>query len=426
MNFQFSEAFSRAMDQHDPLARMRDEFILPGPADHKKIYFLGNSLGLQPKRTKEYIQSILDDWSALGVESFFHAHEPWMDYHQALTRPLATVMGCLPEEISVMNQLTVNLHLLMVSFYRPSGKRVKIICESKAFPSDQYMFETHLLSRGLDPKDILIELKPREGEATLRTEDILQQIQRTGNELALVLLGGINYYTGQVLDMEPITKAGQSVGALVGFDLAHAAGNIPLYLHTWNVDFAAWCSYKYLNAGPGAVGGVYIHERFHQDASIPRMAGWWGYEKETRFQMEPGFKPIQTAEGWQLSTPSLILYAAHRSSLSVIEKAGWINILAKQKRLTAWLWFILDHIRQGSTNKSHWEILTPAHEDQHGCQVSLYFPENGKKVFDHLTQKGVMADWREPGVIRVAPVPLYNSYHEVWLFGSYLREMLEI
>lgn len=426
MSFQFTEAFARELDQQDPLSSMRNEFILPGPAGNNKIYFLGNSLGLQPHRTKGYIQTILDDWSALGVESFFHAREPWMDYHQSLTRPLATVMGCHPEEISVMNQLTVNLHLLMVSFYRPSGKRVKIICESKAFPSDQYMFETHLRSRGLDPRDILIELKPREGEATLRTEDILQQIHQTGNELALVLLGGINYYTGQVLDMEAITKAGQSVGALVGFDLAHAAGNIPLQLHAWNVDFAAWCSYKYLNAGPGAVGGVYIHQRFHQDASIPRMAGWWGYEKETRFQMEPGFKPIQTAEGWQLSTPSLILYAAHRSSLSVIEQAGWANILAKQKKLTAWLWFILDQIRQGPANTSQWEILTPAQEDQHGCQVSLYFPENGKKVFDHLTQKGVMADWREPGVIRVAPVPLYNTFHEVWLFGSYLKEMLEI
>lgn len=426
MNFQFSETFARELDQEDPLSSMRNEFILPGPAGNNKIYFLGNSLGLQPHRTKGYIQTILDDWSALGVESFFHAREPWMDYHASLTGPLATVMGCLPEEISVMNQLTVNLHLLMVSFYRPSGKRVKIICESKAFPSDQYMFETHLRSRGMVPEDILIELKPREGEATLQTADILQQIRDTGNELALVLLGGINYYTGQVLDMEAITRAGHAVGARVGFDLAHAAGNIPLQLHAWNVDFAAWCSYKYLNAGPGAVGGVYIHERFHQDTSIPRMAGWWGYEKETRFQMEPGFKPIQTAEGWQLSTPSLILYAAHRSSLSVIEQAGWSNILAKQKKLTAWLWFILDHIRQGSANASQWEILTPVQEDQHGCQVSLYFPENGKKVFDHLTQKGVMADWREPGVIRVAPVPLYNSFHEVWLFGSYLKEMLEI
>lgn len=426
MNFQFSEAFAREMDQQDLLARMRNEFILPGPADHKKIYFLGNSLGLQPARTKDYIQTILDDWSALGVESFFHAREPWMDYHASLIRPLAAVIGCLPGEISVMNQLTVNLHLLMVSFYRPSGKRAKIICESKAFPSDQYMFETHLRSRGLDPRDILVELKPRRGEATLQTADILQQIHQMGDELALVLLGGINYYTGQALDMEAITKAGQAVGAFVGFDLAHAAGNIPLDIHAWNVDFAAWCSYKYLNAGPGAVGGVYIHERFHQDTSIPRMAGWWGYEKETRFQMEPGFKPIQTAEGWQLSTPSLILYAALRSSLSLIEEAGWPNILAKQKKLTAWLWFILNQIRQASTKPSQWEILTPAQEDQHGCQVSLYFPANGKKVFDHLTQKGVMADWREPGVIRVAPVPLYNSFHEVWLFGSYLREMLEI
>lgn len=426
MNFQNTEAFALQLDSEDPLAPMRKRFIIPSENGVEKIYFLGNSLGLQPVTTKGYIDTILKDWSALGVEGFFHAPEPWMDYHEALTGPLSRIVGCKPEEVSVMNQLTVNLHLLMVSFYRPEGKRKKILCESKAFPSDQYMFETHLRARGYDPDEILVEVRPRPGEHTLRTEDLLARIRETGEELALVLLGGINYYTGQVLDMAAITMAGHKAGALVGFDLAHAAGNIHLALHDWDIDFAAWCSYKYLNAGPGAVGGVYIHERFHQEDSIPRFAGWWGYDKETRFQMEPGFNPIRSAEGWQLSTPSLILYAAHRSSLAMVEEAGWDNILQKQKKLTAWLWFLLDGINEELPEGKKLTLLTPREENRHGCQVSLFFPEDGKKVFDHLTRKGVMADWREPGVIRVAPVPLYNTYREVWLLGSYLREMLEI
>lgn len=426
MNFQNTEAFARQLDREDAIAFMRERFIIPAQNGQEKVYFLGNSLGLQPKATRNYLDTILQDWANLGVEGFFHAPQPWMDYHEALTGPLSTIVGCRPEEISVMNQLTVNLHLLLVSFYRPEGKRRKILCESKAFPSDQYMFETHIRSRGLDPADILIELNPRPNEPTLRTEDILEQIYKTGDELALVLLGGINYYTGQVMDMPAITGAGHAVGAYVGFDLAHAAGNISLSLHNWDVDFAAWCSYKYLNAGPGAVGSVYIHQRFHNDSSIPRFAGWWGYDKATRFQMEPGFNPIRTAEGWQLSTPSLMLYAAHRSSLSMVEEAGWDNILQKQKKLTAWLWFLLDGINEQLPEGKTLTILTPREPERHGCQVSLYFPKDGRKVFDHLTQKGIMADWREPGVIRVAPVPLYNTFHEVWLLGCYLREMLEI
>lgn len=425
MNFQFSEEQALQLDREDPLASFREQFILPGTSDQPRMYFLGNSLGLQPKRTTGYIQTILNDWASLGVESFFHASEPWMDYHAALTKPLSTVVGALPTEISVMNQLTVNLHLLMVSFYQPRGKRKKILCEAKAFPSDQYMFETHLKYLGLDPAEVLIELKPREGEVCLRTEDILQQIQATGDELALVLLGGINYYTGQVLDMEAITRAGQKAGALVGFDLAHAAGNVSLTLHDWGVDFAAWCSYKYLNAGPGAVGAVYIHERYHQDTRLPRFGGWWGYEKETRFRMEPGFKPITHAEGWQLSTPSLILYAAHRASLSIVEEAGWEAIQIKREKLTGWLWFLLDQVSAAVPADKQLTILTPREPSEHGCQVSLYFPTDGKKVFGGLTQKGVMADWREPGVIRVAPVPLYNTFYEVWTFARYLREMLE-
>jgi kynureninase len=424
MQFQNTLAFAQQLDANDPLSTFRQQFIIPSKEGKEQVYFLGNSLGLQPKRTKDYIQQIMNDWAALGVESFFHAKEPWMDYHDKLTSTLSTVVGCLPHEVSVMNNLSVNLHLMLVSFYRPQGKRFKILCEAKAFPSDQYMMETHVKHYNYNPDDAIIEIKPRAGEQAIRNEDVLQLIVENKNELALVLLGGINYYTGQVFDMQTITQLAQQAGAKVGFDLAHAAGNIELQLHNWHVDFACWCSYKYLNSGPGAVGAVYIHERYHKDESMNRFAGWWGYKKETRFQMKKGFQPIQTAEGWQLSTPAMFMMASHLAALDVVKVAGWENINQKRKLLTAYLWFILDEVNKAQSSPII-EYFTPRNEAEHGCQVSMNMLKRGKEIYNALMADGYFVDWREPSVIRLAPVPLYNTYEEVWRFGEALKFVLK-
>jgi len=423
MQFDNSLSFGQQLDKADPLKDFRNRFIIPSINSKEQIYFLGNSLGLQPKKAKEELNKILDQWGQYGVEGFFKGDQPWIDYHDQLTEPLAEIVGALPHEISVMNQLTVNLHLMMVSFYQPKGKRNKIICEAKAFPSDQYMFETHVKHYGLNPDEIIIEVHPRKNEHTIRLEDILQTIEQHRDELALVFWGGVNYYSGQLFDMKTISFAAQEAGAKVGFDLAHAAGNVPLELHNWNIDFACWCSYKYLNAGPGAVGAVYIHERYHNDTGIPRYAGWWGYDKATRFKMEKGFKPIPTAEGWQLSTPSFLSLALQKASLKIFEEAGWKNILVKQKLLNKYLWFLLDGINSGFSKKII-EIITPRKEEERGCQVSLLMTERGKEIFDALSKAGVMADWREPNVIRIAPVALYNTYEEVWHFANILKGII--
>lgn len=415
--------YAKALDQADPLRSFRQQFIIPAKSGVEQIYFLGNSLGLQPRRTNAALQQVLDQWAQFGVEGFFLGEDPWMQYHDHLIQPLAEIVGARPAELVVMNQLTVNLHLMMVSFYRPVGRRRKIICEAKAFPSDQYMFETHLKHLGYDPDEILIEVTPRPGEHTIRNEDILQLIETTGDELALVLWGGVNYYTGQVFDMRSITAAAHKVAAICGFDLAHAAGNIRLQLHDWNVDFACWCSYKYLNSGPGAIGGVYIHERYHGDREMHRFAGWWGYDKATRFAMEKGFVPIPTAEGWQLSTPSPMLYAAHRASLRIFSEAGFDRLLNKAGKLSAYLLFLLENLNR-ELNTPALEIITPRQAEAHGCQVSMLMLRNGREVFDQLTEAGIFADWREPNVIRVAPVPLYNSFEEVWLFVDRLRQII--
>jgi kynureninase len=419
----YSQERARELDRKDPLQSYRSKFIIPVVDGKEQIYFLGNSLGLQPRSTKTYLQQILDQWSTHGVESFFVGEEPWLQYHDHLTKPMAKIVGALPSEIVVMNQLTVNLHLMMVSFYRPKGKKRKIICEAKAFPSDQYMFETHLKHYGFNPDEVLIEVAPINGEATIRTESIVAAIEENKEELALVFWGGLNYYTGQVFDMAVITDAAHKAGAFVGFDLAHASGNIPLQLHQWNVDFACWCTYKYLNGGPGGIGGVYIHERFHTDTSIPRFAGWWGYEKDTRFKMEKGFKPIQSAEGWQLSTPSLLLYASLRASLELFEEAGIEELHRKRKALNQFLWSVLDEINSLSSEKAM-ELITPREEEQKGCQVSLLMLKNGKAVYEGLMKEGIIVDWREPNVIRLAPVPLYNSFEEIWQFGNTLKKLL--
>lgn len=423
MQFENTLAFAQQQDIADPLRTYRDEFIIPAAGGKQQIYFLGNSLGLQPKKANEYIQRIMQDWATLGVESFFHAPEPWMNYHDQLAKPLATIVGALPHEVVVMNQLTVNLHLMLVSFYRPTAKRYKIICEAKAFPSDQYAFETHVQHHGFNDKEAVIEVSPRPGEHTLRTEDIVSVIEQHGDSVALVLFGGINYYTGQLFDIAAITKAAKKNGAVVGFDLAHAAGNAELYLHEWDVDFACWCSYKYLNGGPGAVGGVFIHEKNH-DKDLPRFAGWWGYDKPTRFKMEKGFKPMPGAEGWQLSTPALFLYAACRASLEIYENAGWKNILAKKKLLNNYLWFLLKQVNETSSKKII-EFITPQNEPERGCQVSMLMLERGKEIYDSLMQQGIMVDWREPNVIRLAPAPLYNSFEEVWRFADALGRLIK-
>ncbi len=436
MIFKNSSEFARHLDEQDPLRQFREKFIIPSLNGKEQIYFLGNSLGLQPKNTKEELNKILDHWASYGVEGFFMGENRWIDYHDQLTKPLSKIVGALPHEITVMNQLTVNLHLMMVSFYQPHGKRNKILCEAKAFPSDQYMFETHIRHYGFNPDEIIIEAKPRPGEYLICTEDIADSIGKHKNELALVLFSGVNYYTGQAFNIKEITRTAHDAGILCGFDLAHAAGNIPLQLHDWDVDFACWCSYKYLNSGPGGVGGVYIHEKFHDDKNIKRFAGWWGYDKETRFKMEKGFKPIPTAEGWQLSTPSLLLYASHKAALDIFEEAGWNNIQAKQKLLNNYLWFVLDETNKSSSGKII-EFITPRpdscrDEEERGCQVSLLTLEKGKpaslsgrKIFDELTKLGVMSDWREPNVIRIAPVPLYNTFEEVWRFGSIIESILK-
>ncbi len=405
-----SSTYARQLDAEDVLAPFRDRFIIPPHGKASQCYFLGNSLGLQPRTTALHIQRVLDKWAAHGVEAFFLGSDPWLQLHEQLAGPMAQLVGAKPAEISIMNQLTVNLHLLLVSFYRPTGKRIKILCEKKAFPSDQYMLETHVKHLGFDPEEVIVEAA---------AEDMLNTIEQQADELALVFLGGINYYTGQVLDMQAITAKARKHAIPVGYDLAHAAGNIPLDLHAWQVDFAAWCTYKYLNAGPGAVGAVFIHERHHQNPDLHRFAGWFGYEKATRFQMQKGFKPVPTAEGWQLSTPSILLYACLQASLSIFEEAGWDQLQQKQQRMQDYLWLLLTDLQKF---KPAFQILTPEHE--RGAQLSLYFPERGREIYDDLMQQGFIIDWREPNVIRLAPVPLYNTFTEIWQFATALKKLL--
>jgi kynureninase len=421
MEYQNTQVFARKLDQEDELNSFREKFIIPSHNGKEQTYLLGNSLGLQPRSAITYIDKVLGQWSDFGVESFFLGDDPWMNYHDHLLRPLSVITGSLPHELTVMNQLTVNLHLMMVSFYQPKGRRNKILCEQKAFPSDQYMLETYIRHLGMNPDDVIIELGPREGENNIRLDDITHTIEKNKEDLALVFWGGVNYYTGQLFDMASITRVAHEAGALAGFDLAHAAGNVELRLHDWNVDFACWCSYKYLNSGPGAVAAAFIHERYHDDESMIRLAGWWGHDKKTRFRMEKGFKPIHAAEGWQLSTPSLLLYACHRASLEIFEQAGWENIRKKQQKLNAFLWYLLNELNKFQTGQLI-EILTPAQE--RGCQVSLHMLKNGKAIYDGLINEGIMVDWREPDVIRLAPVPLYNRFEDVWNFYQTIQRLI--
>ena len=416
MNYKNTANFALELDAKDELRSYRNEFHIPLQKNGEEhIYMCGNSLGLQPKRTKEFLNQELDDWATFGVEGHFHAKNPWLPYHEFLAESYAKIVGAKNSEVVAMNTLTVNLHLMMVSFYRPTQKRHKIIIEGDAFPSDIYAVESQIKHHGFLPESSLIKLRPRDGDSAIRTEDISAIIEKEGDEIALIMLGGVNYYTGQVFDFEKITKIAHNKGINVGFDLAHAAGNIKLELHKWGVDFAVWCSYKYLNSGPGSVAGAFVHEK-HHNTNLPRFAGWWGHNKEDRFKMPDKFNPIASAEGWQLSNPPILSLAAIRASLSIFDEVGMDKLVSKSIKLTDYLVFLLN-----SVNTDRIEIITPK---ERGCQLSIRVKNGDKKLFDSITVKGVIADWREPDVIRVAPIPLYNSFQDVFNFYSLLKEEL--
>jgi len=417
MQFENTLGFAQNLDAEDSLSEYREEFHFPKVDGKQVIYFTGNSLGLQPKRTQAYIDAVMTDWKNLAVEGHFHSEKPWWDYHERLAAPLAKVVGAKTEEVSVMNTLTVNLHLLMVSFYRPTAKRFKILCEEKAFPSDQYMLQSQVRYHGLIAEEAIVEVKKRDGEHHWRTEDIISKIAEIGDELALVLIGGVNYYNGQVLDMKVITRAGKSVGANVGWDLAHAVGNVALKLHDWDADFAAWCSYKYMNSGPGNASGVFIHERHLNKKEIPRFEGWWGTKKETRFLMKPEFEPMENADAWQLSNPPVLSVAPYLASLEMFEEVGMNALIKKRKKIVDYLEFILHEVDKEADGT--FEIITPK---DRGCQLSVFLHGQGKPLFDFLMKNGVITDWREPNVIRLAPAPFYCSFEDMYRFGQILKE----
>ncbi len=416
-DFSTEKSQATQLDRDDLLSKHREQFHLPAERNGQPcIYLCGNSLGLQPKSTADYVQRELEDWARLGVEGHFEARTPWLSYHEVLAEQTARLVGAKPTEVVVMNTLTVNLHLLMVSFYRPTANRHKILVEAGAFPSDQYAVKSQLEYHGFDPQHSLVELSPKDGESSVRTEDIETVLTEQGNQIALMLLGGVNYYSGQAFELERITTAARASGCVVGFDLAHAAGNVALHLHDWQVDFAVWCSYKYLNGGPGCTAGAFVHERHARTPALPRFAGWWGHDKQTRFLMGPEFTPIPGAEGWQVSNPAILPLAALRASMAMFDEAGMPALVAKSRRLTGYLESLLqqkcfDYIT----------ILTPDVPEQRGCQLSLRV-KNGKQLHGQLKQNNVICDWREPDVIRVAPAPFYNTFSDAYNFVQYLDD----
>lgn len=422
MIYQNTLEFAKEQDATDPLKSYRDKFYFPRMHGREVVYFTGNSLGLQPKATQDYVLNELEDWATFGVEGHFHARNPWLSYHEKFAEPVAKIVGALPDEVVIMNQLTVNLHLMMVSFYKPTKERYKILCEARAFSSDQYAIESQVKYHGYTPSEAIIEVAPREGEHCIRHEDIITTIEKYKDSIALILIGGVNYYTGQVFDMKNITAAGHKAGAVVGFDLAHGAGNLKLQLHDWDVDFACWCTYKYLNSGPGSVGGVFIHQRNLNIENTDRFAGWWGHNKESRFKMQKGFDPMPTAEAWQLSNAPVLSMSAHRASVDIFNEVGMDALVAKAEKLTGYLEYIVDDInrdqRTSPGQDGFLEIITPRDKKQRGCQISIVAHGRGKALFNKLTEAGVISDWREPNVIRCAPVPLYNSFEDVFRFGE--------
>jgi kynureninase len=413
---ELNKKYADQLDKEDVLSGFRKKFIIPEQDGVQRTYFLGNSLGLQPKTTAHAIDYILHQWGNEGVESFFKGERPWMELHDQLVGPLSVIAGAQKQEISVMSQLTVNIHLMFVSFFKPEGKRNKMLVEAKAFPSDQYAVISYLEHLGLNPAEHLIEIQPKQEGAAIQDEDIVAAIEKHADEIALVFIGGVNYYTGQLFDLERIAKAAKQAGAMIGYDLAHAIGNAELKLHDWKVDFACWCSYKYLNGGPGAVGAIFVHDTHLHDKQINRLTGWWGYKKEERFKMHKSFNPAPDATSWQLGTPSMILYACLKASLQIFEEAGWKSLLEKQAKIKSCLDLSIQ-----SLQSPIFTCLTP---QSRGCQVSLLFHEKGRQVYDRLFEKGFMVDWREPNVIRLAPVPLYNSFNDIWNFHQSMEEIL--
>lgn len=414
MNYQNTLDFALKLDEQDSLKSFRSKFLIPRHNGNNAIYLCGNSLGLQPASAQKYITDQLGAWQQHGVEGWFDAAEPWIDYHTRLTGTLAGIVGAKKEEVTIMNSLTVNLHLLMVSFYKPTVNKYKIIMEAGAFPSDQYAIESQVRFHGFDPADAIIEVSPRDGEELLRTEDILRSINDNAGELALVLFSGINYYTGQFFDIEAITKAAHNAGTIAGFDLAHAAGNVPVKLHDWDVDFACWCSYKYMNSGPGGISGIFVHEKHFNDRTINRFAGWWGYRQDKRFLMAQGFDASPGADGWQVSTPPIMLMALHKASLDIFDGAGGLQPLReKSAMLTGYFEYLMQEINS-LNGKELFRIITPRNKEERGCQLSVVCTQNAKEIFNYLTDNGVIGDWREPNVIRLSPVPLYNSFKDVF------------
>ena len=411
-------AYAHAQDAADPLAELRHEFVFPDSATERDaVYLAGNSLGLQPRRVRELVGEALDDWGRLGVEGHTRAKNAWLPYHELVTDSMARVVGGLPSEVIVMNTLSVNLHLMMVSFYRPTATRHRILMEGGAFPSDQYAVASQVRFHGYDPAEAIIELFPREGESTLRPEDILERIEREGEALALVMIGNVNYLTGQAFDVAAITRAGHAVGAQVGFDLAHGAGNLHLSLHDDGPDFAVWCSYKYLNSGPGGLSGCFVHERHGQRTDLPRFEGWWGHDKASRFAMPSKFVPLPGAEGWQLSNPPILQLASLRASLELFDRATMPALRAKAARITGYLEYLIDQLPPGSCT-----IVTPRDPAMRGTQLSLRFSGNYRRALHFFEERGVVADFREPDIIRVAPVPLYTRYADVHHFVQVLHE----
>lgn len=418
MKFENTLSFARSLDKQDPLKSYRNLFHIPKKNGKEYLYLCGNSLGLQPKRVEKQLQIELTDWKNLGVEGHLHGKRPWLYYHHFFSKSIAKLVGAKTDEVVVMNQLTVNLNLMLISFYRPQGKRNKILMEANEFPSDFYAVEQQIRLHGLKPEDCIIEVFPREGEVTLRTEDITAKIEQHKDELALVMFSAVNYYTGQFFECAEIGKACQKHNINYGLDLAHAIGNVELKLHEWGVDFASWCSYKYLNSGPGGVSGVYVNSKHATNFDLPRLAGWWGNDEKTRFKMQKHFVPQPGAAGWQISNAPILSMAAHKASLEIFDKAGMKALRKKSELLTAYLEFLL---KQKTTKGSAaFNLITPANKKHRGCQISIQTKADGKKLFDKLTKAGVIADWREPDVIRIAPVPLYNKFVEVFRFAELL------
>jgi kynureninase len=425
MTYQNTLEFAIQLDEQDPLKDFRSQFLTPKHNGKDAIYLCGNSLGLQPVTAQKHINDQFTNWKELAIEGFFKGDDPWLGYHKKLTHTLAGILGAKNDEITVMNSLTVNLHLLMVSFYKPTDKRYKILIEGGAFPSDQYAIASQARFHGYDPKEAIIELFPREGEFTLRTEDIVKTINQHDDELALVLFSGINYYTGQFFDMEAITKAAHQAGVYAGFDLAHAAGNVILKLHDWDVDFATWCSYKYMNSGPGGISGVFVNEKHFGNKELHRFEGWWGHREDRRFLMPPVFEADKGAAGWQVSTSPIMLLALHRASLDIFEQAGGLGALSiKSELLTGYLEFLIAEINKNK-GEELFTIITPKNKQERGCQLSVVCKQNAKATFNFLTANGVIGDWREPNVIRLSPVPLYNSFKQVFEAGRILAASVE-